>query len=112
MYEIIEHVFHVAVEYGVLIFEIIGAILIFIAAFKGLFLLIMRKPAGKIELAEGIATALGFLLAGEALKSIIAPDWETIGKTCAILAMRAAMHVLIHWEVTNEKKEHAEHKHS
>ena len=29
-----------------------------------------------------------------------------IGKTAAILLMRAAMSVLIHWEVTNEKKEH------
>lgn len=110
MYETIHHVFHTAVEYGVLLLEIIGAVLIFIAAVKGLILLIRKDPNSKIELAEGIATALGFLLASEALESIMSPDWQTIGTTCAILAMRAAMHVLIHWEVVNEKKEHSEHQ--
>ena len=106
MYEFLEHIFHVLVEYGILIVEIVGAAIILCAAVKGFLGLIRRDPECKIELAEGIATALGFLLAGEALKTIIVPDWMEIGKTAAILLMRAAMSVLIHWEVTNEKKEH------
>ena len=55
-------------------------------------------------MAEGIATALSFLLGGEALKTIIAPDWMDLGMTAAILAMRAAMSVLIHWETHHEAK--------
>ena len=105
MNEILESVFHIIVEYGILILEIVGAAIILIAGIKGIIGLLKRERSFKIELAEGIASALGFLLAGEALKTIIAPDWQEIGMTCAILLMRAAMSVLIHWEVSNEKKE-------
>ena len=55
-------------------------------------------------MAEGIATALSFLLGSEVLKTIIAPDWMDLGMTAAILAMRAAMSVLIHWETHHEPK--------
>ena len=53
---------------------------------------------------EGITTALSFLLGGEALKTITAPNWMELGMTAAILAMRAAMAVLIHWETQHEAK--------
>ena len=56
-------------------------------------------------LAEGTTTALSFLLGGELLNTIIAPDWHDVGMTCAVLLMRAAMAVLIHWESTHEKHE-------
>ena len=106
MYEALEHVFHIVVEYGVLILEVIGAVIILISGIRGLIGLLKKEKHFRIELSEGIATALTFLLCGEALKTIIAPDWREIGMTAAILVMRAAMSVLLHWEVTNEKKEH------
>ena len=104
MYELLEGLFEIIVRYGILILETIGAAIILFSAVKALIGLFKHEPEFKIELAEGIATALGCLLGGEALKTIIAPNWEEIGMTCAILLMRAAMSVLIHWEVTNEKK--------
>ena len=106
MYESLERVFHIAVEYGILILEVIGAAIILVAAVRGFIGLLKMEAHYRIELAEGIATALSFLLCGEALKTIIAPDWQDIGMTAAVLLMRAAMSVLLHWEVTNEKKEH------
>ena len=106
MYETLEEVFHLVVNYGILVLEIIGAIIIMISAVKALIGLLRKSSNSKMQLADGIATALGFLLGGEALKTIIAPDWQSIGTTCAILVMRAAMSILIHWEVSNEKKEH------
>ena len=105
MYETLEYVFHIIVEYGILILEIIGAAIILVSAVKGIIGMLKKTPHFRIELSEGIATALSFLLCGEALKTIIAPDWMDIGMTAAILLMRAAMSVLLHWEVTNEKKE-------
>ena len=104
MYHAIEGIFKAAVQYGILILEAIGAVIIFISAIRTLVGMMKKNPDSKIELAEGIATALSFLLGSEALKTIIAPDWKDIGMTRAILLMRAAMSVLIHWEVTNEKK--------
>jgi len=98
MYHAIEGIFKAAVQYGILILEAIGAVIIFISAIRTLVGMMKKNPDSKIELAEGIATALSFLLGSEALKTIIAPDWKDIGMTCAILLMRAAMSLLIHWE--------------
>ena len=105
MYEILESVFHVIVEYGILILEIVGAAIILIAGIRGIVGLVKHRRAFKIELASGIATALEFLLAGEALKTLITPDWQAIGMTCAILLMRASISLLVHWE----SKAEAEH---
>ena len=98
MYELLEEIFFTVVAYSILILEIIGAVIILISGVKALVVLLNGKGDCKMVMGEGIATALSFLLGGEALKTIIAPDWKDIGMTCAILLMRAAMSVLIHWE--------------
>lgn len=98
MYHVVEGIFKAVVQYGILILEAIGAFIILISAIRTLVGLLKKEPDSKIALAEGIATALSFLLGSEALKTIIAPDWKDIGMTCAILLMRAAMSLLIHWE--------------
>lgn len=100
MYHTIEGVFKTAVEYGILILEAIGVCIILISAVRSLVGMLKKDKNSKHELAEGITVALGFLLGSEALKTIIAPDWKDIGMTCAILLMRAAMSILIHWETT------------
>lgn len=115
MYHAIEGIFKAAVQYGILILEAIGAVIIFISAIRTLVGMMKKNPDSKIELAEGIATALSFLLGSEALKTIIAPDWKDIGMTCAILLMRAAMSLLIHWEtkamlkIEEEEKKFKQH---
>ena len=102
MYEAVEHLFRAVVRYGILILEIVGACIILFYAIRSLICLLRRQPGCRLVLAEGIATALSFLLGSEALKTIIAPDWRDIGMTCAILLMRAGMSVLIHWETKGE----------
>ena len=106
MYHIMETAFATVVQYGILLLEIVGAGIILISSVRALDALLRHRGDSKLMLADGIATALSFLLGSEALKTIIAPDWREIGMTAAILVMRAAMSVLLHWEVTNEKKEH------
>jgi uncharacterized membrane protein len=116
MFHAIEEMFKIAVQYGILILEAIGAVIIFISALRTLLGMLQKKHDSKIQLAEGIATALSFLLGSEALKTIIAPDWKDIGMTCAILLMRAAMSLLIHWETKAmlqiEKEEESIMQHS
>ena len=106
MYEALEHVFHIVVQYGILLFESIGVVILLVSAVKALVRLIRSQNQSKIELAEGITTALSFLLGSEVLKTIVAPDWTDIGMTCAVLLMRAGMAVLIHWE--NKHESHSE----
>ena len=104
MHEFLERVFFALVEYGILILEIVGAAIILVAGVKAFIALVTKTDNCKLIMAEGIATALSFLLGSEVLKTIIAPDWMDLGMTAAILAMRAAMSVLIHWETHHESK--------
>jgi uncharacterized membrane protein len=92
------------VDDSIFVPEGIGVVILLVYAVRALVALFKNIHQCKRLLTEGITTALSFLLVGEVLKTIIAPDWKDIGMTCAILLMRAAMSVLIHWEVTNEKK--------
>ena len=103
MYEILEHVFNIVVKYGILLFETIGVVILLVTAVKALVKLVTSQSQSKLEMAEGITTALSFLLGSEVLKTIVAPDWTDIGMTCAVLLMRAGMAVLIHWESKHEK---------
>ena len=86
-----------------LILEAIGAIVILVNTMRSIG---QRLKKDKIQsrgtLTEGISSGLGFLLSSEVLKTIVAPDWKEIGMTCAVLAMRAAMTVLIKWEERQE----------
>ena len=109
MHEVLERVFFALVEYGILILEIVGAAIILITGVRAFIALVTRTGNCKLIMAEGIANALSFLLGGEALKTIIAPDWKDIGMTCAILLMRAAMSLLIHWETHSLRAEEKEH---
>ena len=74
-------------------------------AVRATFALFKSTYKCKRLLSTGITTALSFLLGGEVLKTIVAPDWKDIGMTCAILLMRAAVTVLLHWEHQQEEPE-------
>lgn len=108
MYEVLEHIFGTVVQYGILLFESIGVIILLVSAVKALVGLVKSRTVSKLEMAEGVSTALSFLLGGEVLKTIIAPDWTEIGMTCSVLLMRAGMSVLIAWESKHEKEGHGE----
>ena len=103
MYEFLEGLFSVVVEYGIMALECIGAILILISAVRALIDLLQRKTSvARLCLYEGITMALSFLLGGEVLKTITTRDWQAIGMTCAVLLMRAVMVILLHWEKKHE----------
>ena len=97
--EAVEHILDLIIHYSVLILEIIGAVLILYRAAHAVVSLMRGKEhLCHSYLTGGITTGLSFLLASEVLKTIIDRDWTSIGMTCAILLMRAAISVLIHWE--------------
>ena len=98
-------------EYSILVLEGISAAIIMIAGVRALISILHKDPRkSRLLLSGGITTALSFLLGGEVLNTIIAPDWATLGEICAILVMRAAMAVLLHWEKKNEQNEEIEKK--
>ncbi len=98
----LEEVFGIAVHYLILILECIGVVVIVISTVRSIPVMIRDSHKGHMILTDGIMTALNFLLGSEVLKTIVAPDWKDIGMTCAILAMRAGVTVLVHWENKGE----------
>ncbi len=62
----------------------------------------------RLDLAQGIATALTFKMGGEVLRTVVVREWSELGILGAIIVLRAALTFLINWEITNEKKEKTE----
>ena len=99
MYEHVEHLFRLALNYAILVLEAVGAMVIMVNTVRSIGQrLRQNRDASRGTLTEGISSGLSFLLSSEVLKTIVAPGWKEIGMTCAILAMRAGMTVLIKWE--------------
>ena len=106
MLEAVESVLDIVIKYSVLILEIIGAILILYRCVLAVIRLFRGSAVlCRASITDGITTGLSFLLVSEVLKTIIDRDWTSIGMTCAILLMRAAISVLVHWESKTERHE-------
>lgn len=89
---------------SIFVVEAVGVVILLLYAIRALVAIFKSVHTCKRLLSEGITTALSFLLVGEVLKTIIAPDWKDIGMTCVILLMRAAVTVLLHWERKHEEE--------
>ena len=102
--EILHEVMQVVVEIAILIFEFIGVGVIICSGIKGFAYYIRKNPNVKLTLAHGLEIGLEFKLGSEILKTVIVRDWQEIVTVGAIIALRAALTFLIHWEIKEEKK--------
>lgn len=109
MYEWIEEAFRVIVKYSMLLLELAGVVIIVFSAVKAAVGVLRGKKEGaSLALGQGIALALSFLLGSEVMRTIIVPSTQDLIITGALVVMRAAMTILIHWEIKNEKAEEKE----
>ena len=105
MYEAIETVFEAILRYSMLLLECIGAIIILLSSVRAVIQLVCRKQNTPVRLAHGISLGLEFMLCSEVLRTIVARDLNTLVITGGLVALRATMTVLIHWEIKKEKAE-------
>lgn len=106
--ELLHEVMQIVVEIAILIFEFIGIGVIICAGIKGFWYYIRKNPNVKLTLAQGLAVGLEFKLGSEILKTVIVRDWQEIVTVGAIIALRAALTFLIHWEIKEENKDKLE----
>ena len=59
----------------------------------------------KIDLANSLALGLEFKMGAEIIKTVLVRDLQELIVLAFIIALRAALTVLIHWEIKTEKKE-------
>ncbi len=104
LFDMLELILHSLVDVFIVIFELIGVGIIIISGMQGLYSYIRRKPDLKLTLAKGLAMGLEFKLGSEILRTVIVRDWTEIATVAGIIALRAALTFLIHWEIKEEEK--------
>ncbi len=101
----LENVVKYAAEIGIRLVELAGIMVLLITAVQGIILYFKRDPNVRLKLAEGIALSLEFKLGGEVLRTVLARDWNELAILGAVIALRGALTVLLHWEIkTSERK--------
>ena len=106
--EFLETVLATTVDYAILLFEYVGVIILMFSGFRGIYDCIIQNPLTKLNLAKGMGMGLEFKLGSEILRTVVIRDLSEIGIVAAIIAVRAALTLLIYWEIKNEEQNSSE----
>ena len=105
--EILKHVLHTVVEFGIIILEAFGFIILAITAIRRFIGYFKKVPEVELKFTKGIALALEFLLCGEVLHTILVQEWREVIVLGAGILLHVVLSVLIHWEMKHhEEKGH------
>ena len=99
-----ESILRYIVEFSTLLLELFGICILVFTAIKSFVFWLKKDDSIRLQLAQGIALALEFKLGGEVLRTVVVREWADLGILGAIIALRAALTFLIHWEIKNEEK--------
>ena len=106
MHEMFEMGLELIVEYGELLLAFTGVLILLYHAVRGIIML-------PLFVGKGISLSLEFLMCGEVLGTVLADCQDDYIRLAVLVALRAAMSVIISWEMKNERKEleeeHEEH---
>ena len=93
------------IYFSIILCDFVGLTIILVTVGKALWHFFHKDLMVKIMLAQGIALALEFKLAGEVLRTVTVRDWSELAILGTIILLRGAITVLIHWEIKTEKAE-------
>ncbi|MDD2956656.1 MAG: DUF1622 domain-containing protein [Oscillospiraceae bacterium] len=93
-------------DVAIILLEFIGVGVIVCAGLRGLYEYVHGNPLTRLNLAKGMAMGLEFKLGSEILRTVIVRELSEIMLVAAIIALRAALTFLIHWEIKNEENNH------
>lgn len=85
-------------------FELIGVGIIIAAGVRGFIQHLRRDPSVRLKLAQGMALGLEFKLGSEILRTVVVRELSEVFLVAAIIAVRAALTFLIHWEIKSEEE--------
>lgn len=108
MAEILHHLLHEVVTYGVIGFEWIGVIIIAISGIRGVIELFKKNPDIDLHLSQGMAVALQFMLCAEIVKLITIGDLTDILLVLGIVVLHIAITLLVAYELNHKKHERHE----
>jgi len=105
MPEMLGAILDTIVDYSILLFEYIGVFVLIITGIRGIVNYLTRNPLTRLNLAKGMSMGLEFKLGSEILRTVVLRDLSEIAIVAGIIAVRAALTFLIHWEIKNEEAE-------
>lgn len=89
---------------AIILFEFIGVAIIIWSGITGLLKWLKHAGDTGVYLARGLAMGLEFKMGSEILRTVIVREWKEIGIVAGIIALRAALTFLLHWEIKEEEK--------
>ena len=92
------------VDGAILLFEFVGVLVVIASGLRGVVDFLMRNRNTRLNLAKGMAMGLEFKLGSEILRTVIVREFNEIFIVAGIIALRAILTLLIHWEIQNENK--------
>lgn len=104
-----ESVLHFVAEITVYTLELVGIVIIIIGSFKAIVQFFSKLKDKKktniiVDLGKALALALEFKMGAEIVKTVIVRDLAELGILAIVIALRAILALLIHWEIKNERK--------
>ena len=117
---LLEHLNEFLIPWIIMIAETMGILIIGYTLLKNFLVYILQLFHKNLtgcdhlqeDLAEGMSTALEFLMGAEILKTVSVPGMQELTVLGVIILMRVALSLLIHFELNQEEKRHrlaAEH---
>ena len=106
--ELLEGILLHIVEIAIVLFEFLGVGVLIFAGIRGIIQYMKREPLTRLYIAKGMAMCLEFKLGSEILRTVVVREFKEIALVACIIALRAALTLLIHWEIKNEEKHTSE----
>ena len=102
--ETLEWILENIASLAIVIFEFIGVAIIIWSGITGFLKWLKHSKDTGVYLARGLAMGLEFKMGSEILRTVVVREWKEIGIVAGIIALRAALTFLLHWEIKEEEK--------
>ena len=104
-----ESLLHFIAEVTVYTLELVGILIIIFGSAKAIVHLFSKSRSTHktniiIDLGKTLALALEFKMGAEIVNTVIVRDLAELGTLAIVIALRAILSLLIHWEIKNEKR--------
>ena len=100
-------VLHFIAEFVVHSLELVGICIIIFGSIRTLVQIFSKNKKHiniAIELGRALSLALEFKMGAEIVNTVIIRNLEELAILAIVIALRAVLAMLIHWEIRNEKK--------
>ena len=106
-------ILHFIAEITVHTLELIGIFIVIVGSFRALIQLIVRLRTKQpinfmIEFGRALALGLEFKMGAEIVNTVIIREIRELLILGMVVALRAVLAILIHWEIKNERRDERE----